>query len=123
MNPYQQCVECGSKGKEGMHRFENETLPLFDKVHSVSNLSGWRCATCNMIELDDDDITRYMKIGDALIHEQRKEQQAAQQEELKRIRKKLKLTKSDVAELLADSMNLFRLLDHHPELLKEIRPT
>ena len=118
MTHYQQCMECGSKGKEGMHRFENETLTLFDEIHSVSHLNGWRCATCDMIELDDDDIVRYVAAGDALL-----EQQAAQQEELQRIRKKLKLTQSDAAELIADSMNLFRLLDHHPELLKEIRPT
>ncbi|WP_293368015.1 type II TA system antitoxin MqsA family protein [Nevskia sp.] len=59
---------------------------------------------------------------------------------LARVRRKLKLTQADAAELtggghnafsryergeakpMAAVVNLFRLLDKHPELLKELRP-
>ena len=123
MTRSQLCVECGNDGKKGMQRFENETHTLFDEIHTIDNMSGWRCATCGMIEYDYEPLERYADAGDALVNKQHAEWQAAQQTELKRIRKKLKLTKSDAANLIADSMNLFRLLDHHPELLKEIRFT
>ena len=122
MTRSQLCVECGNDGKKGMHHFENETLAL-DENHTINNMSGWRCVTCGMTELDDESMERYAPASDALVHQKNAQWEAAQQEELKRIRKKLKLTKSDAADLIANSMNLFRLLDHHPELLKEIRPT
>lgn len=138
MTHYQQCMECGNKGKKGMHRFEDETLML-DEQHRMSHMNGWRCATCGLEELDAASMQRYAPASDALVRQKRAQKLEAQQAELRRIRKKLKLTQAEAAALTGGGhnafsryergeaqpmpavLNLFRLLDHHPDLLKELQ--
>jgi HTH-type transcriptional regulator / antitoxin MqsA len=134
MSKYRQCPECGEKGIKGMHSFQGESMTLNDQVTRIADLSGWRCVSCGTVELDANSVSRYAAASDALIHQRRREQQA----ELRRIRRKLKLTQKEAAALTGGGhnafsryergeaqpmpavMNLFRLLDRHPELLGEI---
>jgi len=103
---------------------------------TVDGLSGWRCKSCDEVEFDAESAQRYAVAGDALVLEARKHQQ----KELKRIREKLDLSQQAAARItggghnafsryergeaqpLPAVVNLFRLLDRHPELLGEIMP-
>lgn len=130
-----QCPECGEKGRRGMQRFTHETLLLADQATQVKDLGGWRCASCGTTELDAASMHRYAAASDVWVHEQRR----IQREELRRIRRKLKLTQREAAALTGGGhnafsryergeaqpmpavINLFRLLDRHPELLVELK--
>lgn len=117
-------------------RFHDET---FAPEHagataSVPALSGWRCDACGEVEFDADSARRYAAAGDALVLRERQRQS----KEIRRIRRKLGLTQVAAARLtggghnafsryergeaapLPAVVNLFRLLDRHPELLQEI---
>jgi HTH-type transcriptional regulator/antitoxin MqsA len=125
------CAECGS-GK--LTRFADESVPLHDGTQ-VAGLSGVRCADCGEIYLDEASQARFVAAGDTLVLARRNEDRAM----LVRVRKKLKLTQRQAAELtggghnafsryergeaspLPAVVNLFRLLDKHPNLLNEVR--
>lgn len=124
------CGECGSKR---LAAFSGEALTAGQDV-LVHNLSGLRCADCGEIYLDKDSQERFAAAGDALVLAQRK----AEQQDLVRIRKKLKLTQHQAALLTGGGhnafgryergearpmpavVNLFKILDAHPELLEEL---
>jgi HTH-type transcriptional regulator/antitoxin MqsA len=129
------CISCGSR--RGMERFENKTFVV---AHAgmrapVKGLSGWRCRACNEIEFDPQSATRYAQAGDELVLRARR----YQQQEIRRIRQKLRLSQKEAALLtggghnafsryergeaspLPAVTNLFKLLDQHPELLDELR--
>lgn len=128
------CVNCDSR--KGMERFENETFTI---EHSgmrakVDGLSGWRCRACDEVEFDPKSAARYAEAGDKLVLRTRKHQQ----EELRRIRRKLGLSQQKAALLTGGGhnafsryergeaapmpavVNLFKLLDRHPKLLREL---
>jgi HTH-type transcriptional regulator/antitoxin MqsA len=127
------CAACGDKR---MVRFEGQRFTVaHDGLRkTVEGLSGWRCKACDEMEFDAESARRYAAAGDALVIEARKRQQ----KELKRIRQKLDLSQQAAARLtggghnafsryergeaqpLPAVVNLFRLLDRHPELLGEI---
>jgi HTH-type transcriptional regulator/antitoxin MqsA len=128
------CLNCD--GSAALTRFENEVATIEHAGLSVivENLSGWRCAACDEVEFDADSAARYAAAGDALVLRDRERQR----KELRRIRRKLGLTQVAAARLtggghnafsryergeavpLPAVANLFRLLDKHPELLKEL---
>jgi HTH-type transcriptional regulator/antitoxin MqsA len=128
------CISCDSR--KGMERFENESFTIEHSGLStkIDGLSGWRCRACNEVEFDAKSARRYAEAGDALVLRARKHQQ----EELRRIRRKLGLSQHDAARLtggghnafsryergeatpLPAVVNLFRLLDRHPRLLREL---
>lgn len=126
------CGECGSKK---LTRFSGEAVPLHDGT-LVADLSGTRCAECGEVYLDDASHARYAAAGDARVLARRDEDRAM----LIRVRKKLKLTQQQAAELTGGGhnafsryergearpmpavVNLFRLLDKHPGLLKDVHP-
>jgi HTH-type transcriptional regulator/antitoxin MqsA len=130
------CNACGSK--QSMIRFEKEqfTIEHSGLRKAVADLSGWRCKTCDEVVFDPESAQRYANGGDELILQARKREQR----ELKRIRQKLDLTQQAAAEItggghnafsryergttqpLPAVVNLFKLLDRHPELLREILP-
>jgi HTH-type transcriptional regulator/antitoxin MqsA len=130
------CAACGDK--KAMMRFEDQRFTVEHEGvrKTVDGLSGWRCKACDEIEFDAESARRYAAAGDALVLESRKRQQ----KELKRIRQKLDLSQQAAALLtggghnafsryergaaqpLPAVVNLFRLLDRHPELLGEIMP-
>jgi HTH-type transcriptional regulator/antitoxin MqsA len=134
MSMARSCLNCDDSA--GLSRFENETFRIshVGLTETVSDLSGWRCGACGEVEFDPDSALRYAAAGDALVPRER----ANQSREIRRIRRKLGLSQAAAARLtggghnafsryergeaapLPAVVNLFRLLDRHPELLKEL---
>lgn len=128
-----QCPECG---KRALRRFENESMSVEHGgvTRMVENLAGWRCASCEEVLFDADSAARYAAAGDALVLQAREQQR----QEIRRIRRKLGLSQAEAAALTGGGpnafsryelgkakpmpaiINLFRLLDRHPELLREL---
>jgi HTH-type transcriptional regulator/antitoxin MqsA len=116
--------------------FKGETFRISHEGVSaeVKRLSGWRCSSCREIEFDQKSAKRYAAAGDKLVMKAR----AAERSEIRRIRRKLGLSQIMAAKLtggghnafsryergeaapLPAVVNLFRLLDRHPDLLKEL---
>ena len=129
-----QCVSCDIK--KAMNRFKNEAFTIEHAGNSatVRGLSGWRCGNCGEIEFDATSAQRYSAAGDELIRRDRETQRS----EIRRIRRKLGLSQLAAARLTGGGhnafsryergevtpmpavTNLFRLLDKHPELLKDL---
>jgi HTH-type transcriptional regulator/antitoxin MqsA len=130
----QECPNC--EDRNGLTRFENETFTIehAGTGTTVKDLSGWRCEGCGEVEFDADSARRYAEAGDALVLRERERQS----KEIRRIRRKLGLSQIAAARLtggghnafsryergeatpLPAVVNLFRLLDKHPELLKDL---
>ena len=130
------CSACGEK--KAMARFEDErfTVEHVGLHKAVDGLSGWRCKSCEDVVFDPESARRYAAAGDELILQTRKRERR----ELKRIREKLDLTQQAAAKLTGGGhnafsryergtaqpmpavVNLFKLLDRRPELLREILP-
>lgn len=130
-----QCPACGSAGS--LVAFNDDTLPLASgsRVVQVEHLAGERCGVCGEAFLDADSQARFTAAGDALVKQVR--QDAGQH--LRRVRRKLRLTQREAAEIAGGGHNafsryesgktrpvaavfhLFQLLDKHPDLLAEIR--
>lgn len=128
------CLNC--KTRKGMTRFAGETFTIkhAGMTATVEGLSGWRCRGCGEVEFDAGSARRYAAAGDALVLRDR----ARVAEEIRRIRRKLGLSQVAAARLtggghnafsryergeaapLPAVVNLFRLLDKHPELLKDL---
>lgn len=127
------CCESGAE----MVPFDGEThrLDYRSRTVDVDGLSGLRCPACGEIEFDAVSAERYAAAGDALVLAER----LAVGEELRRIRKKLKLNQAEASLLTGGGhnafsryetgkviptpavMNLFRLLDRHPEAVEELK--
>jgi HTH-type transcriptional regulator/antitoxin MqsA len=119
-----------------MTRFESESFRIEHAGMSatVKDLSGRRCGACGEVEFDADSAKRYAAAGDELVLRDRSQQS----KEIRRIRRKLGLSQVAAARLtggghnafsryergeaapLPAVVNLFRLLDKHPELLKDL---
>jgi HTH-type transcriptional regulator / antitoxin MqsA len=128
------CLGC--KGASKMVRFSGEgfTIRHAGMKAEVNGLSGWRCADCGEIEFDAESARRYAAAGDELVLRERQRQM----KEIRRIRRKLGLTQAAASRLtggghnafsryergeaapVAAVVNLFRLLDKHPGLLKDL---
>ena len=128
-----QCPECG---KRVLRRFAAETITVEHAglTSAVGNLSGWRCGGCRDVLFDADSAARYAAAGDALVLQERERQRR----EIRRIRRKLGLSQAQASMLtgggpnafsryelgkakpLPAVLNLLRLLDRHPELLREL---
>ena len=128
------CLNCGA-GKS-MARFTGETFTVEHAGLSatVLGLSGWRCVTCGEVHFDAVSARRYASAGDKLVLGARERQS----KDIRRIRRKLGLSQVAAARLtggghnafsryergeaapLPAVVNLFRLLDRHPELLKDL---
>lgn len=129
-----ECVNCDAR--KAMTRFEGKTFTIehAGMAATVEGLSGWRCGACGEVEFDPDSAQRYAAAGDALVLRERERQR----KEIRRIRRKLGLSQAAAARLtggghnafsryergeaapLPAVINLFRLLDKHPELLKDL---
>ncbi len=128
------CLNC--EARKGMVRFDDETFTIehAGMTTIVEGLSGWRCETCGEVEFNAESARRYAAAGDELVLRNRERQS----KEIRRIRRKLGLSQVAAARLtggghnafsryergetapLPAVINLFRLLDKHPELLKDI---
>jgi HTH-type transcriptional regulator/antitoxin MqsA len=119
-----------------MARFDGETFSVEHAGLSdtVEGLSGWRCEPCGEVEFDPESAVRYAAAGDRLVVQDRERQSS----DIRRIRRKLGLSQEAAARLTGGGhnafsryergevapmpavVNLFRLLDRHPELLAEL---
>ncbi len=126
------CLNCESAE---MQRAKKDAVIEYRGQHTkVKALDGWHCPECGEIEFAGKEGERY---ADAL-EKLRSKVDVAEAEELARIRKKLGLSQRKAAELTGGGVNafsryengkakpvpavinLFRLLDKHPELIGEI---
>ena len=128
------CLNC--EDRKALMRFDGEpfTVEYAGRRVKVEGLSGWRCGACGEVEFDAESARRYAAAGDALVLRER----ARQSKEIRRIRRKLGLSQIAAARLTGGGHNAFsryergevaplpavitllRLLDKHPELLKDI---
>ena len=128
------CLNC--EDRKGLTRFDGETFTVeyAGRKVKVEGLSGWRCGACGEVEFDAESARRYAAAGDALVLRERERQS----KEIRRIRRKLGLSQVAAARLTGGGHNAFsryergevaplpavitllRLLDKHPELLKDI---
>jgi HTH-type transcriptional regulator/antitoxin MqsA len=126
-----------SCGKKGMVRDENRTEVISHngETITVAGLSGWFCPFCNDGWFDDESSVRFSAAGDALVLQARERKR----EEVRRIRKKLRLSQKEAAAIFGGGPNAFslyergkvephtstqkllRLLDRHPELMNEVK--
>jgi HTH-type transcriptional regulator/antitoxin MqsA len=101
---------------------------------TIRAVDGWHCPACGEVEFAGKEGARYAETLEKL----RLKVDAEESAELARIRKKLKLTQRRAAAIagggvnafsryetgkakpVAAVVNLFRLLDKHPELINEI---
>ena len=128
------CSSCGTLGmiygrRDVSRDFEGAALTVVD-------VAGWFCTACGELEFDSPESARSFLEQVTVLQQQRRSMQAA---ELHAIRKRLKLTQRQAAELFGGGANAFseyergttrparstvmllHLLDHHPELLQELR--
>jgi HTH-type transcriptional regulator/antitoxin MqsA len=128
------CLNC--EDRKGLTRFEGATFTVehAGRKAKVEGLSGWRCAACGEVEFNAESARRYAAAGDALVLRERRRQS----KEIRRIRRKLGLSQVAAAQLTGGGHNAFsryergeatplpavikllRLLDKHPEFLKDI---
>lgn len=129
------CVCCEHGAAMVPFAAETHEVTAQDASIQVDSLSGWRCPVCGEIEFDRASAERYAAAGDALVLAARK----ATGEELRRIRKKLGMNQVEASRLTGGGhnafsryetgrvaptpavVNLFRLLDRHPEDLDDLR--
>jgi len=123
------CLNCESA--DMVHEARDVTIMRQGFETTLRKLRGWHCPNCGEIEFDKGEGERYAKAV-----EQLEEQERAW---LASTRKKLKLTQREAAVLTGGGhnafsryergeakpvvavVNLFRLLEKRPELLKELR--
>ena len=129
------CLNC--EQSDMVLQTKDVTIELDGITRTVPRVKGWHCQVCGQIEfVESGSAKRYS----AALDELAAERDARQREELARIRKRLKLTQAQAAAIagggpnafsryergkarpVAAVVNLFRLLDKHPELLEELHP-
>ena len=128
------CISCGTQ--KGMTRFQGKTFTIdhAGMTARVEGLSGWRCNACGEVEFDAGSARRYAAAGDEMVLRAREQRS----KEIRRIRRKLGLSQVAAARLtggghnafsryergevtpLPAVVNLFRLLEKHPESLKDL---
>lgn len=128
------CATCGASGMTHDHR---DVSRVFEGVTiRIAGVKGWFCPVCNEVEFDTPTAARKFFDDVKIQQDEIRKQRAA---EVKAIRKQLKLTQRQAAELLGGGINAFseyergvtrparptllllHLLSRHPELLQEIR--
>jgi HTH-type transcriptional regulator / antitoxin MqsA len=126
------CLNCEQAGM--VRRKKDAVIAYRGHQTTVRALDGWHCPACGEIEFASKEGERYAHALEKL----RLKVDAEEAAELVRIRKKLGLSQRRAAEIagggvnafsryengkarpVAAVVNLFRLLDKHPELMDEI---
>ena len=127
-----ECLNCGQATLR--HGVKDVAYEYKGRVSLVRKIAGWHCPHCHEVEFDAGEGARFANAIQLIAADM----DAKEAAELARIRKKLKLTQLEAARLtgggpnafsryergkakpLPAVTNLFRLLDHHPELLDEL---
>jgi HTH-type transcriptional regulator/antitoxin MqsA len=130
-----QCGACG--GHEMTLETKGQSMKYKGETISVAELTGWHCPNCGESEFSthedaqrfSDEVANAMQLIDK-----------EQAKKLRAIRKRLGLKQSEAAAIFGGGVNAFseyergirqpskstvlllQLLDHHPELLSEVRP-
>lgn len=130
------CVCCDAGIDMTPFTGETHRVVFRDLSQDVEGLSGFRCGTCGEIEYDRESAERYAAAGDALVLAARR----AVGSELRRIRKELGLNQAEASRLTGGGhnafsryetgkvipapavVNLFRVLERHPEEVKALKP-
>ena len=125
------CITCGAHDME--HDTRNESFEYKGQSLLIPSVSGWFCRHCGEAYLDD--AAAYSKAISAFA----KQVDLQEAKTLARVRRKLKLTQHEAAMLTGGGpnafsryengkakpmpaiINLFKLLDLHPDLLNELR--
>ena len=128
------CSQCDD-GTALAHGRRDLVARVRDHTRTVAAVSGWHCPSCSEVEFDQGEGRRYSEALDALADEVAAEDATM----LRTIRKRLGLSQKAAAELTGGGhnafsryergeakpmpavLNLFRLLDKHPDLLAELR--
>lgn len=131
-----QCPACGSRNALVPYRDETETVRVGELAQEIHGMAGERCRVCGEAFADSDSTARWSALATALVVQSRVDQGA----ELRRMRQNLRLSQRQAgvltggghngfsryetgkAQPLPAVINLFRLLDKHPQLLQELEP-
>ena len=129
--PY--CLQCDD-GTLLEHGIRNLVFAYHGNTLTVPDVQGWHCPVCGECEFDEGEGQRYSEAVDAFAAEV-DEQEVAW---LRSTRKKLKLKQAEAGKLFGGGISAFseyergktqphkstvlllKLLDKHPELLKEL---
>ena len=128
-----ECLNCGNPG---MTRGKLDVAIRHDGLGDiVRDVRGWHCPSCLEVEFAAGEGERYATALDSL----RVRAQERDAKQLARVRKQLKLTQQEAAKLTGGGknafsryergqakpmpavVNLFRLLERHPDLLAELQ--
>jgi HTH-type transcriptional regulator/antitoxin MqsA len=127
------CLNCGN-GKM-VHGARDVAYEYKGHKTIVPAVRGWHCPQCREVEFDAGEGVRFAEA----IKQIAQKIDAQEAADLARIRRKLKLTQQEAARITGGGpnafsryehgkarpmpavVNLFKLLDHHPELLEELR--
>jgi len=127
------CLQCDD-GTVLTHGRKDLSFSYKGKTLVVPQVAGWHCPACQECEFDDGEGRRYSASQEAFV----RESDAQVAAELRSIRKKLGLRQAEAGKLFGGGVNAFseyergktqphkstvlllRLLDKHPELLKEL---
>ena len=127
-----ECLNCSNPAMEYGKR--DVTIVRDGMKSVVKNILGWHCAVCGEIEFAKGQAKRYNDVLQAL----KAKVSDRDAHDLARIRKKLKLTQQQAAVLtgggknafsryengqakpMAAVVNLFRLLERNPKLMKDL---
>lgn len=133
MSEIRYCLQCDD-GTALEHGKRDLTYSYRNDVIVVAAVSGWHCPRCGECEFDEGEGKRYSEAVDAFSAAVDRELAAS----LRAIRKKLGLKQAEAGRLFGGGVNAFseyergktqphkstvlllRLLDKHPELLKEL---
>ncbi len=128
------CLNC--ENGDMVRGKKDATIEYRGYCTTIRAVDGWHCPACGEIEFAGKEGTRYAQALEKL----RLKVDAEEAAELARIRKKLNLSQRRAAAIagggvnafsryengkarpVAAVINLFRLLDKHPELIDEITP-
>ncbi len=129
------CLQCDN-GTELIYKKQDITVMCHDKTAIASGIEGWHCPICGECEFANEaDSRRHMDTLSALIANVKTDEKTF----ISNVLKKLGLKQAEADKLFGEGIDSFleyergvtqphkstvillRLLDSHPELLKEVR--
>ncbi|MBJ6801985.1 type II TA system antitoxin MqsA family protein [Geomonas propionica] len=128
-------MKCPACGNEMVTEVREETLSYGGELMTLTGMQGQFCTACGEGIWDDQSYRRYTEAQDTLLRTVKDDVSS----DIRRIRKELKLTQSELAEAFgigkvafsryergetrppAPVVKLLKLIEKHPELLKEMQ--
>jgi HTH-type transcriptional regulator/antitoxin MqsA len=132
--PHRYCLQCDD-GTEMVHERRDLVAKVKHRETLVRGVLAWHCPVCGEVEFDPGERQRYSAAVDRMTETVNAEVATM----LRDIRKRLGLTQKQASDLTGGGhnafsryergearpmpavTNLFRVLDKHPELLRELR--